>query len=85
MGRITLEVKQPRVNHYIANKTTIEDKKTYFLETSAFLTGVNIIEKGPKKIDENIPKAAEINNNYAKINEKITVRPRFNLIYLGRI
>lgn len=30
----------------------IEDKKTFYLETSAFLTGVNIVEKGPKKLDE---------------------------------
>jgi hypothetical protein len=43
------------------------------LETSAFLTGVNIVEKGPKKIDENLPKAAEINQTHAKLNELVTV------------
>ena len=43
------------------------------METSAFLTGVNIIEKGPKKIDEGIPKAAEINLYHSKLNEVITV------------
>lgn len=39
----------------------VEEKKTYFLDTSAFMTAVNIVEKGPKKIDESIPKAADIN------------------------
>ena len=43
------------------------------METSAFLTGVNIIEKGPKKIDDGIPKAAEINLYHSKLNEVITV------------
>ncbi len=34
---------------------------------------MNIIEKGPKKIDETVPKAAEINFNYNKLNEEINV------------
>ena len=49
----------------------LKDKKTYYLETSAFLTGVNIVEKGPKKIDEVVPKAAEINFCYGKLNDEI--------------
>eukprot|EP00347_Sterkiella_histriomuscorum_P002600 403367516 len=50
----------------------LKDKKTFYLETSAFLTGVNIVEKGPKKIDEGLPKSAEINQTHAKLNELVT-------------
>jgi hypothetical protein len=49
------------------------DKKTFYLETSAFLTGVNIVEKGPKKLDDQLPKAAEINYYHSKLNDEITV------------
>lgn len=31
------------------------------METSTFLTTVNPVEKGPKRIQDNIPKASEIN------------------------
>lgn len=43
------------------------------MDTSAFMTAVNIVEKGPKKIDETLPKAAEINQTHAKLNELVTV------------
>jgi hypothetical protein len=51
------------------------DKKTFYLDTSTFLTGVNQIEKGPKRLDNQIPKAAEINFVHTEINDAINVKP----------
>jgi len=56
-----------------AKSKCIEEKKTFFMETSAFLTSVNLVEKGPKKLDDYFPKAAEINQHHSKLNELISV------------
>lgn len=39
----------------------IGDKKTFYMDNSTFLTGVNAMEKMHKRIDEAIPRATEIN------------------------
>lgn len=61
------------LNHEFINDNCLEEKKTFYLETSAFLTGVNIVEKGPKKLDYLVPKADEINSSHSKLNDLITV------------
>lgn len=50
------------------------------METSAFLTSVNLVEKGPKKLDDYFPKAAEINQHHSKLNELISVSIQFTSI-----
>ena len=49
------------------------DKKTFYLDSSTFLTGVNTIEKGPKRIDEDLPKGPEINFYHTELNKCVTV------------
>ena len=52
----------------------VGDKKKYYFEASTFLTGVNQAEKGPKRMDETIPKGKDINQYYAQLNSLVNVR-----------
>lgn len=55
-------------------KLSLGDKKTVYLDTQTFLTGVNQVEKGPKRLEETIPKASEINFYHTQLDKEITVR-----------
>ena len=48
-------------------------KKTFYLDTATFLTGVTQQEKGAKRLEESVPRAADINYYHTQINRDIDV------------